>query len=133
MSSGEHANVGCLRALYDAYATRDFEALRAVFTEDFVWHVSGPSQFAGDKQGFEAFADYLAELGRTTGGTMQVSPYQFFANENHGVALVVVSRERHGRALVNRAANVVEFDGGLIRQAWFLDEDPTEIEEFYNR
>lgn len=131
MTVPEHPNVERLRSIFAAFASSDLDVIRSAITEDFVWHVSGPSRWTGDYRGFDGFLGYLIELGAETGGTMRIDPYDLFANEARGVALVTVYRERGDRALTNRAVAVYEFENGLISEGWFLDENPAEIEDFY--
>ena len=132
MSLDEHPNVPRLRAFFQAFANRNFDAIKATFATEFVWHVSIPSRFAGDRRGWDEFAKYLVDLGRETGGTMRIEPYEIFANDDRGVALVEISRVRRGKALSNRAVQVVDFRNGLITEGWFLDANPLELEGFYN-
>lgn len=106
---------------------------RTFFGASLVWHVSSPKRFAGDRHGWPEFLDYLGLLSRETGGTMRMDPpFQLFANDAYGVALLRISRTRAGRSLSNQAVQVVRFEKGLIIEAWFLDENPAELDEFYS-
>jgi hypothetical protein len=58
-------------------------------------------------------------------------PFQVFASDTYGVALLRISRTRGGRSLSNQAAQVVRFENGLIVEGWFLDENPYDLDELY--
>ena len=124
-----HPNVARLRASFDAFASGDIATLRTFFAPSFVWHVTSPNRFAGDRRGWSEFQDYLGLLRRETGGTMQIEPFEFFANNAYGVALLRISRSRSGSSVSNFAAQVVRFDDGLVVEGWFLDENPYELDE----
>jgi ketosteroid isomerase-like protein len=128
----EHDNVQRLRGALDAFSRGDMPAFRAFFDERLVWHVSSPKRFAGDRHGWSAFLDYLSVLSRETGGTLRIEPpFQVFASDTYGVALLRISRTRGGRSLSNQAAQVVRFENGLIVEGWFLDENPYDLDELY--
>jgi ketosteroid isomerase-like protein len=133
MTNGpEHPNVGRLRAAFVAFGRGDLEAFRTFFGDDIVWHVSSPKRFAGTRRGWPELLEYLGLLSRETAGTMQMeAPFQVFADDAYGVALLRISRQRKGRTLTNQATQVVRFENSRIVEAWFFDEDPYALDDFY--
>jgi ketosteroid isomerase-like protein len=128
----EHPNVGRLRAAFVAFGRGDLEAFRTFFADDIVWHVSSPKRFAGTRRGWSELLQYLGLLSRETAGTMRMeAPFRVFADDAYGVALLRISRERRGRTLTNQATQVVRFENSRIVEAWFFDEDPYELDDFY--
>jgi ketosteroid isomerase-like protein len=127
----EHANAGKLGAAFEAFARGDIAGFRSFFAPAFVWHVSSPKRFAGDRHGWAEFQQYLELLARETGGTMRMEPFELFASDAYAVALLRISRTRAGRSLSNFAVQVVRFEDGLIVEAWFLDDVPYELDELY--
>jgi ketosteroid isomerase-like protein len=133
MATEQHPNAARLQASFDAFARGDIPTLRALFAPDFVWHVSSPKRFAGDRHGWSEFQDYLGLLRRETGGTMRMEPFELFANDAYAVALLRISRSRLGGSVSNFAAQVVRFEDGLVVEGWFLDENPYELDELYGQ
>lgn len=133
VATQQHPHVARLQAAFDAFSRGDMSTFRTFFDASFVWHVSSPKRFAGNRDGWSEFLEYLGLLSRETGGTMRMDPpFQLFANDAYGVALLRISRTRAGRSLSNQAVQVVRFENGLIIEAWFLDENPAELDEFYS-
>jgi len=133
VATPEHPNVARLRALFEAFASGDIATLRTFFAPSFVWHVSSPKRFAGDRHNWSEFQDYLGLLRRETGGTMRLEPFELFADDAHGIALLRISRSRSGRSVSNFAVQVVRFEDGLVVEGWFLDENPYELDELYGQ
>jgi ketosteroid isomerase-like protein len=131
-SAPEHPNVGRLREAFVAFGRGDLEAFRTFFGDDLVWHVSSPKRFAGARRGWSELLQYLALLSRETDGTMRMEPpFQVLADDAYGFALLRISRQRRGRTLTNQATQVVRFEDSRIVEAWFFDEDPYELDDFY--
>jgi ketosteroid isomerase-like protein len=125
------ANASTLAAALDAFGRGDLAALQQTFAPAFIWHVSSPRRFAGDRHGWPEFLGYLGLLSDATGGTMRLEPFEVFAGDTYGVALVQVTRSRAGKSVSNLGANIVRFEDGRIAEAWFLDENQVELETFY--
>lgn len=71
----EHPNAALVRELYKARAEKDHEAVRAVLSEDVVWHepeVGG--EHSGDLYGPGAVLEMLQQAAERTDGTFHLVP-----------------------------------------------------------
>ncbi len=55
-------NLEAVRLAFDGLGAGDLQAVRAVVSEDIVWHVPGDSKISGDAVGIEAWAAKLQSL-----------------------------------------------------------------------
>ncbi len=55
-------NLEAVRRAFEGIGSGDWDAVRAVVSEDVVWHIPGDSKIAGDAVGIEAWAAKLQNL-----------------------------------------------------------------------
>ena len=90
----EHANVARIRDGYAAFAEGDFAALNDLFAEDLLWHDNGRNQTSGEYRGREAVYGFFAKLMEVTEGSFRADLHAVLADDEHGVALVVLAASR---------------------------------------
>ena len=80
---GATENAARIRGGYDAFNRGDIEALTELFDEDIVWHFPGTSKLAGDHIGRDATLAALGGYGAASGGTLQATPVDVMASDDH--------------------------------------------------
>jgi ketosteroid isomerase-like protein len=125
----EHPNVARLRDGYAAFAKGDLAALNDLFAEDLLWHTGGRSQIAGDYRGREAVYRLVSKIMEITEGSFQLDLHAVFADDEHGVALVVATASRGGRSITVNEAHVFHLRDGKVVEFWDAFTDQYAIDE----
>ena len=115
MNAGERV----IRNLYDARARRDWDAVRALFADEIVWHEPGEEDYSGDHRGRDAVVGLLEKLVEVTGGSFQLVPEAFLNSAEHSAVLIRWWAEREARRSEGREIAVYRLQDGLIVEAWF--------------
>jgi len=108
-----------IRALYEARARRDWDAVRALFADEVGWHEPGEEDHSGDHRGREEVVALLQKLVAVTEGTFQLEPEAFLNSAEHSAVLVRWWAERAGRRSDGNEIAVYRFHDGKIAQVWF--------------
>jgi ketosteroid isomerase-like protein len=114
-----NGNERVIRALYEARARRDWEAVRALLADDVVWHEPGDEDYSGDYSGREAVLALLQKLVAVTDGSFQLVPEAFVNAVEHSGVLVRWWAEREGRRSDGNEIAVFRLRDGRIAEAWF--------------
>jgi len=127
----EHSNVARIRDGYAAFAKGDFTVLNDLFAEDLLWHNPGRNQLAGDYQGREAVYGLFGRLMELTGGSFGLDIQSVFADDEHGVALVVSSASRGGLSARATDAHIFRLRDGQVVEFWNASTDPYAYDELF--
>jgi uncharacterized protein len=125
----EHPNVARLRDGYAAFAKGDFAALNDLFAEDLLWHVGGRNQLSGDYRGRDAVFGLFGKQAEVTEGSVQLDLHAVFADDEHGVALVVGTASRGGRSITTNDVHVFHLRDGKVVEFWDASTDPYAFDE----
>jgi ketosteroid isomerase-like protein len=125
----EHPNVARLRDAYAAFATGDFAALNKVFADDVLFHASGRNQVQGDYRGRDAVYGLFGKLMEITGGTFHIDVHAVLADDEHGVALVVVTGSVADRSATTNHAHVFHLRDGMVAEFWDASTDQYAADE----
>ncbi len=87
------------RESIDVYNRGDFEALRAFYHEDIVWHVGGDHPLSGTYEGRNALFEYFTRVRELTGGTLRLHPASIVAFDDHIALFTRVTAQRGSKAL----------------------------------
>ena len=118
-----------VRRLYESRAAGDLEAAAALLAPNVEWHE--PYEYLGSLNGRDAVIDAIRQSMEETGGTFRLELHDVLASDDHVVALVRFSAERHGERLSGKEVGVFHVADGLIQQVWFAtDEDVEAVSEF---
>ena len=98
----EHPNVARIRDGYAAFAKGDFAVLNDLFAEDLLWHIGGRSQLTKDYRGRDEVYGFFGRLMELTEGSFHLDLHAVFADDEHGVALVVASASRGGKSVTDQ-------------------------------
>lgn len=119
----EHPNVARIRNMYAAFAKGDLAALNDVLAEDLVWHDCGRNQLSGDYRGREAVFEFFGEFMEATKGSFHLDLHSVLADDEHGVALVIISASRAGRNIKANAVDVMHLRDGKVVEVWAVPAD----------
>jgi hypothetical protein len=108
-----------IRALYEARARRDWDAVRALFADEVGWHEPGEEDHSGDHRGCEEVVALLQKLVAVTEGTFQLEPEAFLNSVEHSAVLVRWRAERAERRSEGNEIAVYRLHDGKIAQVWF--------------
>jgi uncharacterized protein len=125
----EHPNVARIRDGYAAFAKGDFAVLNDLFAEDLLWHELGQNQLAGEYRGREAVYGFFGKLMEVTEGTLRIDLGTVFADDEHGVAQVVLSASRGDHSVRADAAQVFHLRDGKVTEFWSVAADPNAFDE----
>ena len=125
----EHPNVARIRDGYAAFAKGDFDVLTDLFADDIVWHSGGRNQLAGDYRGREAVFGYFARLMEVTDGTFRIDLHAVLADDEHGVALAIVTASRENKSMTANEADVMHLRDGRVTEFWTTSADPYAMDE----
>jgi uncharacterized protein len=123
------ADATIVRSLYEARARGDLEGAASFLAADVEWHE--PYEYLGSLKGRDAVMAAIRQSMAETHGTFKLDLHDVLASEDHVVALVRFSAERHGQRMTGKEVGIFHVRDGLIREVWFAtDEDVEAVSEF---
>ncbi len=96
-----------------------------------LWHEPGRNQLAGDYRGREAVYEFFGKLMEVTEGSLRINLETVFADDEHGVALVVLTASRSGQSVQVNAAQVFHMRDGKVAEFWSVSADPNAFDEIF--
>ena len=127
----DHPNAELFRKGYTAFQAGDLDTVRSLFAPDIVWHVPGNNHFSGDHRGVDATIEVFMKNFQETDGTFKVEVHDILANDEHAVALGIVSGQRQGKSLSDRYTHVVHVKSGKITESWIYGEHQDQVDAFW--
>lgn len=132
----DHPNVARIRDLYAAFAKGDFAVLNDGFAGDLVWHEGGRNQLVGDHRGREAIFrgreavfEFFSKYIEVTEGSFRLDLHTVLADDEHGVAVVVVTASRGDRTVKVNAVDVMHLRDGKVVEGWTAFTDQYAFDE----
>jgi ketosteroid isomerase-like protein len=127
------ADLGVVRSVFAAFASRDLAAISDLFHQDATWNHRNQDRLGGIHQGSDGIAMFLAESAQLTGGTLRPVPRSFLADGEGRVAVLVqVSGSRpDGRSFDNPQIVLFTLDGGRVRTVDQFVGDPAAVTAFW--
>ncbi len=123
------ADASVVRRLYEAREARDLDATARLIAQDVVWHE--PYEYLGTLRGRDAVMSAIRQSMAETHDTFSLRVSDLLASDEHVVALVDFSAERHGGRMSGREIGVFKVRDGQIVEVWFYTaEDPDAVSEF---
>jgi uncharacterized protein len=131
-----HANTRLIRDFHEAlgrfYAGGDIEAVRAMLTDDVVWHVPGRSAIAGDYVGENDVIDYFHQRRKLGRGAFKVNVHDVLANDGRAVLFAGGQAERDGKTIRWETVGIFGIEGGKIVECWLLPFDQYAFDEIWS-
>ncbi len=104
-----------------------------VFAEDAEWREPGSGPISGCYRGPQAISGLFASVLSRSDETFDVLKIEdVLADDNHGVAFVLVEGHRAGRHIRTTDAIVFDFRDGKIVLGRVLSEDQAEVDAFWD-
>jgi uncharacterized protein len=125
----EHPNVTRIKDGYAAFAKGDFAVLNDLFAEDLLWHIGGRSQLTKDYRGRDQVYGFFGKLMELTEGSFHLDLHAVFADDEHGVALVVGTASRGGKSLTINEAHIYHMRDGKVTEFWDGSTDQYAFDE----
>jgi uncharacterized protein len=125
----EHPNVTRIKDGYAAFAKGDFAVLNDLFAEDLLWHIGGRSQLAKDYRGRDQVYGFFGRLMEITEGSFHLDLHAVFADDEHGVALVVGTASRGGKSVTINEAHIYHLRDGKVTEFWDGSTDQYAFDE----
>jgi ketosteroid isomerase-like protein len=129
LGDAAHPNVARIRDGYAAFAKGDFAVLTDLFAEDLLWHDSGRNQLSGDYRGRESVFGLFGKLMEVAEGSLRIGLHALFADDEHAVALVVITASRGGRSVEVNEAHVFPMRDGKVMEFLNASADQYDFEE----
>jgi len=131
-----HTNARLIRDFHEAlggfYAGGDTDVLRAMLTDDVVWHVPGRSAIAGDHVGKGEVLDYFHQRRQLGRGAFTVNVHDVLANDERAVLFAGGQAERDGRTIQWETVGIFGIEGGKIGECWLLPFDQYAFDEIWS-
>lgn len=126
-------DVGIVRSVFDAFASRDLAALSTLFHQDATWHHRNDDRLGGRHQGSDGIAAYLAEAAQLTAGTLRPVPRSFMPDSAGRVCVLVqVSGTRpDGRSFDDPQVALFTVEDGRVRSVEQYVGDPAAVTAFW--
>lgn len=125
-------NEALVRAIFEAFASKEGLALRGLFADDAVWTVPGRGVMAGVYRGREQIFRFLARLPKETDGTYGSMLRDVLASDERAAALYTARGTRRGRTLELDQVLLFRIENGLVREVLALPGDPEAFEAFWS-
>lgn len=106
-----------------AYAGRGFDEVRALLSDDVVWHVPGASPIAGEHRGLDAVLAYMDLRRRTMDNTFSVEVHGSALIAGRVVQLAGGEAVRDGVPVAWETVGVFRVSGGRIAECWLIPFD----------
>ncbi len=126
-------DIGTVRSVFDAFASRDLAALSTLFHQDATWHHRNDDRLGGRHRGSDGIAAYLAEAAQLTAGTLRPVPRSFMADSAGRVCVLVqVSGTRpDGRSFDDPQVALFTVADGRVRSVEQYVGDPAAVTAFW--
>lgn len=126
-----HPNEAPVRRAYEAQARGDIEGYIDLLSENFVLHIPGRSQIAGDYRGKEEVRRHFREIAEISGGTFRTEIHDILASDDHDVGLVNARAERDGRLVDLPRVHVWHVRDGQLAELWLHPVDQYAFDAYW--
>jgi ketosteroid isomerase-like protein len=115
-----------------AIVEQDKDTLSGIFTADFVFHLRGPYDLAGDHDGVDGLLDVLGSVFAATNRDVRLDQQFCVGTDGWAAEFEHAVLGRNGRTLHSDNAFVYRFDGDRIAEMWmYLGASPDDAAEFF--
>jgi ketosteroid isomerase-like protein len=129
---GVQTNETTVSRMTQAIVAQDKDTLAGIFSTDFVFHLRGPYDLAGDHDGVDGLLDVLGSVFAATNGDVRLDQQFCVGTDGWAAEFEHAVLGRNGRTLRSDNAFVYRFDGDRIVEMWmFLGASPDDAAEFF--
>jgi len=126
-----HPNEILLRQAYAAQSRGDIEGYINLLSDDFLLHIPGRSQIAGDYMGKEEIRRHFREITQLSGGTFRTEVHDILASDTHVVGLVNARANREGRFVELPRVHVWHVRNGKLSELWLHPVDQYAFDAYW--
>jgi ketosteroid isomerase-like protein len=126
----DHPHALLATVVWEAVSAGDVDALRAVCSEDLVWHASGRGPRSGSYRGQEAVLAYLASIGEDA-ERFDSTLEDILVGSDRVSVLFRVSGLRKGRELETDYILLFRIEGSRLAEVWAIPRDQYAVDEFW--
>ena len=131
-----HPNVQLLRDFHERqnrfYAGGDQEPVRAMLTEDVIWHVPGDSAIAGQHRGRSEVLAMFARRRELGHATFRIDVRGVLADDQRAVILAGGRVERGGQTAAWGTVGIFRIAAGRIAECWVIPHDQHAFDEIWS-
>lgn len=128
----EHPNVTAVNRMTQAIVDQDGETLTSLFSDDFVLHLRGPFDTAGDHLGVAGILGAIGAVFEATDGDVKLEQQFCVGVDGWAAEWEHAVLGRRGTTLESDNAFVYRFAGDRIAEMWmFLGVDPDTAATFF--
>jgi ketosteroid isomerase-like protein len=129
----QHPNVTTVNRMTEAIVAEDKDTLAGLFTNDFVLHLRGPYDRAGDHEGVSGLVETIGSIFEATGGDVQLDQQFAVGTDGWAAEWEHATLGRNGKTLESDNAFIYRFDGDRIAEMWmFLGVAPERVGSFFD-
>ena len=129
----EHPNVATVNRMTAAIVDQDKDTLAELFTDDFVFHLRGPYDRAGDHPGVGGLLETIGSVFEATAGDVRLEQRFCVGADGWAAEFEHAVLGRNGAELPSDNAFVYRFDGDRIAEMWmYLGADPQQAAAFFS-
>ena len=126
-------NIDLLKRGYTAFTTGDMDTLRReIFQPDVLWHQPGDNPTAGDYRGVEQVIALFGELLQRSDGTFKPWLNSYAAGDGLVMGVGATSATRRGQTTIQPYAHVCRVRDGKLSEAWIINLNQGEVDEFFS-
>lgn len=114
------------------YAGGDQEPVRALLTEDVVWHVPGRSAIAGHHRGRDQVLRHFARRRTLADATFRIEVRGVLADGERTVILAGGEVERGGETFAWGTVGIFRIAEGRIAECWVVPHDQDLFDEIWS-
>jgi hypothetical protein len=134
--SEHHPNTQLIRDFHDCqnrfYAGGDQEPVRAMLTENVVWHVPGVSAIAGDYHGRDEVLRYFARRRELADATFRIDVRGVLADNERTVILAGGEVEHDGETFAWGTVGIFRVTEGRITECWVVPYDQDTFDQIWS-
>jgi len=136
----EHPNLAVFLAAEEARARSQFDdadmaLIKRFFSENPTWHMGGKTGWAQDKEGIDTVIGTFQGLKKATGGTLDLTILEVFADDAHALSHVRLTADRPERPDKHMDVKEINLfhldDEGRAYEFWGIPADETERDSFW--
>lgn len=132
----EHPHARLVREFHDAqnrfYAGGEQGPVRAMLTDDVVWHVPGRSAIAGDHRGRDEVLGYFARRHELARATFQIDVRGVLADDERAVILAAGEVQHGGETFAWGTVAIFRIADGRIAECWVVPHNQHVFDDIWS-
>jgi ketosteroid isomerase-like protein len=128
-------NAETLSRLYDAFAAGDVETAAAFVADDYILHVPGRSNNAGDYWGPEGLRTFMSNVLGYNGGLFDIAVSTFAVSGNDAFTREVIRINNQfdpDREFILKITNQFKIRDGKLVESWVVPENQYVYDDYYS-